>query len=483
MVTAAKNKNTAYYINSIICVAIMCFFGLLPSPVETISPLGMRILGIFIGLIYGWIFVDLIWPSFLSFVMLGFTGLMTVNEAFIAGMGSVLYLQLFMLFLVAAYFDKCGLTTYIAEWFVSRKINVGRPWVFTFMLFLCVIVMSCTVGYVAGVLILWTIFYKVCAIYGFKKGDTYVGFIVGGLMYVGVMSTILFPFTSFGIIVQGLVRQGVGTDLALPVGPWLFINTLIVFALIFAYMAFGKFILKIDLSVMKTDSDDFINLREKKMTHKQRVGFIYLIIFMVMLMGGTIFPQPLKGIFANIGVLGTCVLCIVGMVFIRDENGFNKITINDLKVGISWETLILMAATMPLATALESEEAGIVGTIVTWLTQTFAGYSQVVFLIAVIIIFGLLTQVVHNMVLLVIFTPVLCQTCVGLGISPWLFAILITLALQTAVATPAASCQAAMVFANTDWITTKQAYVNSIVFVLFSLIILVVSIPIGMLIF
>ena len=296
MSTTVKNKNTAYYINSIICVAIMLLFGFLPSPVETISPLGMRILGIFLGLIYGWIFVDLIWPSFLSFVMLGFSGAMTVTEAFTEGMGATLYLQLFMLFFVAAYFDKCGLTEYIAEWFVSRKVNVGRPWLFTFMLFLCVIVMSCTVGYIAGVLILWSIFYKVCGIYGFKLGDKYVGFVIGGLMYVGVMSTILFPFTSFGIIVQGLVRTGIGTDAALPLGPWIALNVFIVFALILLYMAFGKFILKIDLSAMKTGGDDFAQMREKKMSHKQKVGFIYLIVFMLMLMGGTVFPAPLPGL-------------------------------------------------------------------------------------------------------------------------------------------------------------------------------------------
>ncbi len=483
MSTTAKNKNTAYYINSIICVAIMLLFGFLPSPVETISPLGMRILGIFLGLIYGWIFVDLIWPSFLSFVMLGFSGSMTVTEAFTEGMGATLYLQLFMLFFVAAYFDKCGLTEYIAEWFVSRKVNVGRPWLFTFMLFLCVIVMSCTVGYIAGVLILWSIFYKVCGIYGFKLGDKYVGFVIGGLMYVGVMSTILFPFTSFGIIVQGLVRTGIGTDAVLPLGPWIALNVFIVFALILLYMAFGKFILKIDLSAMKTGGDDFAQMREKKMSHKQKVGFIYLIVFMLMLMGGTVFPAPLQGWFANLGVLGTCALCIVGMVFVRNEEGISKFTINDLKQGISWETLILMAATMPLATALESDEAGIISTIVAWLTNTFAGYSPAIFLIAVVLIFGLLTQVVHNMVLLVIFTPVLCKTCLGLGISPWLFGILICLALQSAVATPAASCQAAMVFANTEWITTKQAYVNSIAFVIFSSIVLIAAIPIGMILF
>lgn len=482
MSTVAKKKNTAYYINSVISVAIMLFFGFIPSPVDTISSLGMRVLGIFIGLIYGWIFVDLVWPSFLSFVILGFSGAMTVTEAFVVGMGSTLYLQLFMLFFVATYFDKCGLTEYIAKWFISRKINIGRPWLFTFMIFLCVVVMSCTVGYIAGVLILWSIFYQICEIYDLKKGNKYVGFVIGGLMYIAVVATILFPFTSFGIILQGLVVQGIGQT-TVPVVQWIVYNAIIVFGLILLYMAFGKFILRIDLSFMKTENDMFAHMREQKMTHKQKVGFIYLIVFMVMLMGSSIFPSPLKEWFTNIGVLGACALCIVGMVFIRDDEGKNKFTIEDLKDGISWETLILMAATMPLAAALEMDEAGIISTVVNWLTGTFAGHSTAVFIVAIIIIFTIMTQFVHNIVLLVIFTPVLCQTSLELGIDPWLLAILICLSLQAAVATPAASCQAAMVFANTKWITSKQAYVNSLVYVAICIIVMLASVPIGMVLF
>lgn len=482
MSAIARKRNTAYYVNSVISVAIMLLFGFIPSPVDTISALGMRVLGIFIGMIYGWIFVDLVWPSFLSFVILGFSGAMTVTEAFVAGMGSTLYLQLFMLFFVAAYFDKCGLTEYIAKWFISRKINVGRPWLFTLMLFLCVVVMSCTVGYIAGVLILWSIFYQVCDIYGLKKGDKYVGFVIGGLMYIAVMATILFPFTSFGIILQGLVIQGIGQT-TVPLLQWILYNIIIVGGLILLYMLFGKFVLRIDLSFMRTGNDTFAEMRQQKMTHKQKVGFIYLIVFMLMLMGSSIFPSPLKEWFTNIGVLGACALCVTGMLFVRNDKGESKFTINDLQTGISWETLILMAATMPLAAALEMDEAGIINTVVSWLTGAFAGHSTAIFIIAVVVIFTVLTQFVHNMVLLVIFTPVLCKTCLELGIDPWLFAILLCLGLQSAVATPAASCQAAMVFANTKWITSKQAYINSCVFVVFCIIVLLASVPLGMLLF
>ena len=36
MTESKKTKNKAYYINSVICVALMIFIGFLPSPIETI---------------------------------------------------------------------------------------------------------------------------------------------------------------------------------------------------------------------------------------------------------------------------------------------------------------------------------------------------------------------------------------------------------------------------------------------------------------
>ncbi len=45
------NKDTNYYILSLIGIAIMFGFGFLP-PIAPITPLGMRVLGVFIGVIF-----------------------------------------------------------------------------------------------------------------------------------------------------------------------------------------------------------------------------------------------------------------------------------------------------------------------------------------------------------------------------------------------------------------------------------------------
>lgn len=65
----------------IIMFALMFIIGNL-QPFGTVTPMGMDILGIFVGTLYGWLFLDLLWPSLIALVALGMTGYMTVGEAF-----------------------------------------------------------------------------------------------------------------------------------------------------------------------------------------------------------------------------------------------------------------------------------------------------------------------------------------------------------------------------------------------------------------
>lgn len=79
-----KRNNIKYYIHSLITVGLMIVFYFIP-PISTITPVGMKVLGVFLGLIYGWCFVEMLWPSILGLVMLGLSGYCTVTEAFSAG--------------------------------------------------------------------------------------------------------------------------------------------------------------------------------------------------------------------------------------------------------------------------------------------------------------------------------------------------------------------------------------------------------------
>ena len=74
--TMKNNKMT--YIHIAIMFAIMFIVWNLP-PFGMITELGMKVLGVFLGIVYGWIFIDLFWVSFMGFAMLDFQNLMQLQ--------------------------------------------------------------------------------------------------------------------------------------------------------------------------------------------------------------------------------------------------------------------------------------------------------------------------------------------------------------------------------------------------------------------
>ena len=73
MTETAKTKNTWWYINSILVILLTIGIGYLP-PFGQITPLGMKVLGVFIGVLYGWCTVSMLWPSVWGIVALVVVG-------------------------------------------------------------------------------------------------------------------------------------------------------------------------------------------------------------------------------------------------------------------------------------------------------------------------------------------------------------------------------------------------------------------------
>lgn len=147
-----------------------------------------------------------------------------------------------------------------------------------------------------------------------------------------------------------------------------------------------------------------------------------------------------------------CLAC----VFKREDKAFEfgKMVYQ----GVGWDLIVLLAATMPLCAAMESADTGIVATVLGILGPLVAGLSPFAYLAAVLILFGLTTQVVAQ------YGPSSSRSCPRWQLGhelrhpSALFALIFAMMMQTAFMTPAASAQAVMVFGNTEWITNKQAY-------------------------
>ena len=67
IMSAVKTKNIKKYINIVIMFVLYFVVSALP-PIGGITEYGMKILGTTIALLWGWIVVDMLWPSLLAFI-------------------------------------------------------------------------------------------------------------------------------------------------------------------------------------------------------------------------------------------------------------------------------------------------------------------------------------------------------------------------------------------------------------------------------
>ena len=457
MAVIMKKRNTSYYVHSAIVFILMFGFAYLP-PFAGLSRLGMQALGIFLGVLYGWTFVDMMWPSLLCVLAVVLTGHGSVASVFQEGFGANVTTMTIFILALAAYFEKSGLTMYLANWFLSRKCNIGHPWVFTFVILLCSFVISLFTNNLVGMIITWNIIYHIADVYGYQKRDRFITYLICGACMSGAFACIAVPFQMMSVVFLNALYS----VMPVVIDPLLFTAIAMTFSLlaIGAYVGIGKFLIRPDVSRLLDQDDKFANLRERKMTRDNKVACVVLVGFLLALFLPSVLPPwGWVSILATLGITGTAVVCLIALSIGKRESGEFYIDINLLmRSGINWNVIILLGATGPMINLLEAEEAGVITALLHWVTPVVSQVSPYVCIAFIVVILGIATQFAHNIVLGMVFIPAFAPLVDSLGVSPVVLTIALCFALQNAYATPAASTQAAICFGNTEWVAPGEAY-------------------------
>jgi len=454
----ASKKPMSFWIHMIISTAIMFGFGFLPPIAETITPFGMRVLGILIGLCYGWILIDFTWPSLLALIALGLTNYTTIGGAFITGISNENTITILLIFVLAAYVQHTGALSYVTTWIVSRKVLVGRPWLFT-MAFICAAIpIAIFVNAFAGIIMLYAMFETICTAVGLEKKDFYVTYVCFGIANLGALLSIAFPFQPFSIIAFNLAgpKNGIAE---IPFMEWTIFGFAAIVAFSVTYYILGRFILRVDVSKLNNMGDEFKQYRDVKMNGDQKFGLFILALFVILVVLPSVTSGALQVFFKNFGVHGAVITCVAVAILYQYWKGKELYSFAHMvRDGVNWELLILFLAALPVCNALESADAGVITTIVNTIMPFVNSVSPVVFLVVVSVLFCTITQISHNIVLIIALVPSLAKIAVGVGLNPVVFGLFFTLCCQIAVVTPAASAAAAMAFGHSKWVETKHAY-------------------------
>jgi len=125
---------------------------------------------------------------------------------------------------------------------------------------------------------------------------------------------------------------------------------------------------------------------------------------------------------------------------------------------MSWESLVLIAAMLPMATALQN--TGGAALIATMLVDSLGAFGPLALLAGVFLLTSLLSQFISNTATAVLVMPIALQASVGLGIAPEPLLMTAAIAASTAFATPVASPVNTLVLAPGGYRFTDYARVG-----------------------
>lgn len=477
MSTEMSNKNTKY-IHFIIVMVFMFLFRFVP-PIGTITPYGMAVIGIFIGLIYGWS-VDadnLIWTSLLALVAIGMTDFGNAGKALASAFGneSVMLMLLGMFFLGMLQDSK--LTEWLSNKLLGAKFVQGKPWVLTAFIILVPALATILVNQTLVALIMFVVYQAIFKQAGYKKGDLYPAMVLMGFMVVCSVAFSLFPFRGWCLMTVGMATKA---GIEINMGGWILSETVAL-----AVTCIGWILVMFITPGCKVDKIKGIDITQFQkdsapLTKRQKAVLIILVlnilgcIFLSFASGST----GIRVYFGKIGVYGWVVFLIaLAMIWkVEGEPVLNKKTAPGY---FYWDLILVVASAMVVAGQITSEAAGITPMIGQLMAPLF-GLPSYAFLLALGVITFLLTNFANNVAVTITMMTVAMSMAAQIDFNLQVALMVITVYGVIGLLTPAGSVNGAMIHAH-EFTTTRSAYIAGAIMIVFLTVVMaLVLIPLGL---
>ncbi len=459
--TKQKNLNQGYtvYLGKVaVMIALMFGVGFLPV-FGQMTELGMKVLGVFIGLLFGWSCIGVVLPCFVGFIALSLSGIATPSALTTGCFGSEVVILLVAMYAIIDVMNQSGVNDFLVNWLLSRKILQGRPWLFSFIIILACYVSGVIIGGFAAMLLIWSIIYKIAEITGMKAFDPYPTCLIIGTTLAGAMSAVVFPFLGTALFLCSAfsAMSGFSIDYAQFMG-FVVPGALFTFA---AYILVMRFIFRIDVSAIKNaDINTLVNEDKLHTNLRQKLVLVLFVILMVMMLLPSILPAEslLCVVLNSISNTGKVLLLYAVMSVIRIE-GKPLIDVGKaLKNSVAWEMVIMVGFISQLATFISSDACGIKGSLAEAISPLALGHGTVFFTIMVLFLCMAVTNFMNNGPVAIIMMSVAVSMSGTVGANLMAICAGCILFSQLAYATPIASPFSAMLFSNKDWIRPKDVY-------------------------
>lgn len=451
-----RKESLRFWIKIIIIFILMFGFGKL-SPFSAMTPYGMQVLGVFLGMLFGWMFFDVGWTSLMGIVAVVITGITNYKAAVSIAFGNDAVITVLFLFIFTDVIRQKGITEYFADFIVSRKILIGRPWILSFALIVGAGLVSTISAAVLAMFVFWELIYKISDKVGYKPFQPWPTFMVLGISVASLYGSFILPFRPFNAIILDMYSSITGGT---TINAGLFIlYMLIMFSFtILGYMLMGR-LLRVDVELLRNIDGDFVDGSKLKMNKEQKVTSLLIVLWLFFLLLPTFAPDfIISPTLASIGTSGITMasLAIMSLVHIDGKRmyDFQKTA----SASVQWPVILISAAIMLLIPSLTSADAGIQATLTKFISPLLNFKSYWIFFGVLGLITFLITNATSNITTMIIMATLTYPICVELGQSTGSWVMLILLTGQVAFLTPAATPAIAVMFANTKWVDPIGIY-------------------------
>lgn len=439
-----------------ITLGLMLGFGFLP-PVMDITAEGMRVLGVFLGCIFAWVFGEIIWSSVLSLVILTLFGFGTMGSNFANAFGNQTVGLLFCCVIFCYAVQQSGLLTEIASYITSCRWAQKNIWSLIAAFFIASTILGMlVVNSLPAIIIMWTLFYEVADQLGLRPYEKLTSIMLIGIAITAFAGTVIMPYSAMAIIVKG---YAVAFDPALNFSNmgYFAINFVICCLFIIALLLVLKYIVRPPVNIQMIKREPYkIRFDQKK---KWVAFYLFILIFFMMVPSMLPSGNILHEIFANsLGSFGVILLIPVLMALTRID-GEPLLDINDaLKNGVPFPLAFLVAGAMNISGYLTTDSTGIVPSLTGFLGPLIEGHAIIFVMIFFVVAGLLLTNFVNDVIAGAIIISIAAPFVLGGHGNLVLFIALLVPAVNQGCFMPSGSPVGALMHGNSDWLRSKDVF-------------------------
>ena len=244
-----KGYSPIQYVHIAVTLLLMFGFGYLP-PFSTLTPVGMKLLGAFLGVIYGYSTCEVIWPSLFAFIAFGLSGYPASMDAGIASMmgGSIVF-QIITQYFTAGAIVIYGFGKWFVRWSLSQKVFKGKPLFYTWCFMFIFMWSGIVISQISMALLLYAIWGDIADSCGYAKESTFRYYGFGGILLSLMMGGAMIPYKSWMLGLANTWKEVTGGNINL--GFMFLVTGICGTIIITAYVFLGAKLFHVDFSTME----------------------------------------------------------------------------------------------------------------------------------------------------------------------------------------------------------------------------------------